>query len=113
MPAGVRKGKQGDGVMDAMAGDPGGGRPAVADRTCLVVDDSRVVRRAARRMLEGLGFAEFGPDRPVVVLCTTKSGLERIVEALAAGAQEYVMKPFDAAILEGKFSQLGLLPSRA
>jgi two-component system chemotaxis response regulator CheY len=127
----------------------GGGR----GRTCLVVDDSRVVRKAARRMLEGFGFAvmeaedgaqalaacraalpgavlldwnmpvmdwleflraaraEFGPERPVVVLCTTESGLERIVEALEAGAQEYVMKPFDEAILRDKLVQAGLLPA--
>ncbi|WP_135465884.1 response regulator [Crenalkalicoccus roseus] len=120
--------------------------------TCLVVDDSGVVRRAARRMLENHGFlvqeaangaealaacraslpravlldwnmpvmdglaflraarAEFGPDRPVVVLCTTESDLSRILEALAAGAQEYVMKPFDEAILRDKLVQAGLLP---
>ena len=120
--------------------------------TCLVVDDSRVVRKAARRMLEGFGFtvreagdgaealdacraelpqavlldwnmpvmdgitflraarAEFGPDRPVVVLCTTEAAMDRIVEALQAGAQEYVMKPFNAAILQDKFVQAGLLP---
>ena len=119
---------------------------------CLVVDDSLVVRRAARRMLEAQGFsvseaedgqkallacraalpdlvlldwnmpvldgpgflraarAEFGPDRPVVVLCTTEAALERIVEALEAGAQEYVMKPFDEAILQDKLMQVGLLP---
>ena len=119
--------------------------------TCLVVDDSRVVRKAARRMLEGHGFAvseaadgaealaacraalpravlldwnmpvmdglqflraaraEFGPDRPVVVLCTTEAGMDRIVEALEAGAQEYVMKPFDAEILRDKLVQAGLL----
>jgi two-component system chemotaxis response regulator CheY len=127
------------------------GNPA----TCLVVDDSRVVRKAARRMLEAQGFvvseagdgaealsacraampdavlldwnmpvmdglqflraarAEFGPDRPVVVLCTTEAGMERIVEALQAGAQEYVMKPFDAAILHDKFVQAGLLQDDA
>ena len=119
--------------------------------TCLVVDDSRVVRKAARRMLEGYGFtvaeaadgaealaacraglpravlldwnmpvmdglqflraarAEFGPDRPVVVLCTTEAGMDRIVQALEAGAQEYVMKPFDTEILHDKFVQAGLL----
>ncbi|MDI3307422.1 MAG: response regulator [Acetobacteraceae bacterium] len=123
--------------------------------TCLVVDDSAVVRRAARRMLEKLGFrveeagngaealaacraglpravlldwnmpvmdglqflraarAEFGPDRPVVVLCSTEAGLERIIEALEAGAQEYVMKPFDEAILRDKFLQAGLLQDGA
>ena len=123
--------------------------------TCLVVDDSRTVRRAARRMLEAEGFAvteaedgagalaacraalpdlvlldwnmpvmdgptflraaraEFGPDRPIVVLCTTEAALERIVEALEAGAQEYVMKPFDESILRDKLLQVGLLPQDA
>ncbi|MBX9700057.1 MAG: response regulator, partial [Acetobacteraceae bacterium] len=57
--------------------------------------------------------AEFGPDRPVVVLCTTEAALERILEALAAGAQEYVMKPFDETILRDKLVQVGLLPQDA
>jgi two-component system chemotaxis response regulator CheY len=126
-----------------------GTRDAGAD--CLVVDDSRVMRKAARRLLEGLGFAvreaedgekallacreampdlvlldwnmpvmdgigflraaraEHGPDRPLVMLCTTENTPERIMQALEAGAQEYVMKPYDAEILAGKLSQLGLL----
>jgi two-component system chemotaxis response regulator CheY len=119
-------------------------------RTCLVVDDSRVVRKMARRMLENCGFtvaeagdgaqaldacratmpgfvlldwnmpvmngieflralrAEFAPGPPVV-LCTTESEIERIMEALDAGATEYVMKPFDEPILRGKLEQVGLL----
>jgi len=119
---------------------------------CLVVDDSRTVRRAARRMLEARGFAvreaedgqqaleacrdalptlvlldwnmpvmdgitflrharaEFGPDRPQIMLCTTESDLSRILAALEGGAQEYIMKPFDDAILAGKLEVLGLLP---
>jgi two-component system chemotaxis response regulator CheY len=118
---------------------------------CLVVDDSRVVRKAARRILEGFGFAvreaedgekaliacrdalpdlvlldwnmpvldgigflraaraEHGRDRPLVMLCTTENTAERILEALEAGAQEYVMKPYDAEILGGKLAQLGLV----
>jgi two-component system chemotaxis response regulator CheY len=124
-------------------------------RECLVVDDSRVVRKAARRFLEGFGFAvreaedgsqaltacrgalpdfvlldwnmpvmdglsflraarsEFGPDHPVIVLCTTEVAFERIMEALEAGAQEYVMKPFDAEILGSKLAQLGILQAAA
>jgi two-component system chemotaxis response regulator CheY len=118
---------------------------------CLVVDDSRVVRKAARRILEGFGFAvreaedgakalaacrealpdlvlldwnmpvldgigflraaraEHGDERPLVMLCTTENTPEKILEALEAGAQEYVMKPFDGEILGGKLAQLGLL----
>ncbi len=119
-------------------------------RSCLVVDDSRVVRKLARRILEandftvteaedgakaldacrtalpdgvlldwnmpvmnGLEFlralrAEFGPDHPVVLFCTTETEMSFIVQALEAGAQEYIMKPFDADILLGKFSEAGL-----
>ena len=119
-------------------------------RTCLVVDDSRTVRKLARRILEahdyavteaedgrraleacraalpdgvlldwnmpvmnGIEFlralrAEFGPDRPVVLFCTTETEMRFITEALEAGAQEYIMKPFDAEILLGKFAEAGL-----
>ena len=122
---------------------------------CLVVDDSRTVRRAARRMLEARGFAvreaedgqqaleacrtalprlvlldwnmpvmdgitflrhareEFGPDEPQIMLCTTESDFSRIMTALEGGAQEYIMKPFDDAILAGKLEVLGLLPDEA
>jgi two-component system chemotaxis response regulator CheY len=117
---------------------------------CLVVDDSRVVRRVARRMLEGRGYRveeaedgacaltacraclpdailldwnmpvmngiefllalrrEFGPDRPAVLFCTTENEIGFIERAIEAGAQEFIMKPFDEAILGGKFEQVGL-----
>lgn len=118
---------------------------------CLVVDDSRVVRKVARRILEGHGFmvqeaedgslalaacrarmpncvlldwnmpvldglgflralrAEFGPDKPPVLFCTTENELHFIEQAISAGAQEFIMKPFDEDILVGKFAQVGLL----
>jgi two-component system chemotaxis response regulator CheY len=124
---------------------------AVAARTCLVVDDSRVVRKVARRILEASGFAveeaedgavalaacrrrlpdfvlldwkmpvmdglaflralraAFGPERPVVVFCTTETDMARIAEAIEAGAQEYIMKPFDDELLLGKLAQAGAL----
>ncbi len=120
-------------------------------KTCLVVDDSRVVRKVARRILEELNFAieeapdgrlaldlclqqmpdavlldwnmpvmngiDFlrqlrrtpGGDAPIVVFCTTHSDIAHIQEAIEAGANEYVMKPFDGDILETKFAQVGLL----
>jgi two-component system chemotaxis response regulator CheY len=119
--------------------------------TCLVVDDSRVVRKVARRILENNGFAveeaedgsvalescrrclpdsvlldwnmpvmngieflkalrrEFGPEQPPVMFCTTENDLSFITEAIAEGAQEFIMKPFDEEILLGKFAQVGLL----
>jgi two-component system, chemotaxis family, chemotaxis protein CheY len=41
----------------------------------------------------------------VVIMITTETEMERITEALDAGANEYVMKPFDKEIL---FQKLGL-----
>ena len=120
-------------------------------KTCLVVDDSRVIRKVARRILEDIGFeiaeaadgqealawcrtampeailldwnmpgmngieflkvlrTEPGGRAPVVVLCTVENERERMVEALDAGADEYIMKPFDSEIIESKFNQVGLL----
>jgi len=120
-------------------------------KTCLVVDDSRVIRKVACRILKDLAFetleAENGADalmtcrrqmpdvilldwsmpqrtgldflkalrsetrgnHPVVVLCTTENDTARITEALDAGADEYVVKPFDRAILEAKLAEVGLV----
>ncbi len=119
--------------------------------SCLIVDDSKVVRMVARRILEDLNFdileAEDGQgamdvclkgmpdvilldwnmpvmngldflkqlriseggDKPVVVFCTTENDMAHIREAISAGANEYIMKPFDRAIIEAKFSQVGVL----
>jgi len=120
-------------------------------KSCLIVDDSRVVRKVARRILEDLHFAieeaadgklaldaclkkmpdvvlldwnmpvmngiDFlrelrrapGGGSPVVVFCTTENDLQHIQEAIGAGANEYIMKPFDSDILAAKFAQVGLL----
>ncbi len=120
-------------------------------KTCLVVDDSAVIRKIARRILEGLDFeiaeavdgqqaldqclskmpdavlldwnmpvmngleflralrATAGGDAPIVVFCTTENDLNHIREAMEAGANEYIMKPFDGDIIETKFAQVGLL----
>ncbi|MFQ5971342.1 MAG: PleD family two-component system response regulator [Alphaproteobacteria bacterium] len=120
-------------------------------KTCLVVDDSKVIRMIARKILEELDFtvseAEDGksaidtchaemPDAvlldwnmpvmsgieflrelrlmdgggiPVVVFCTTENDIKHIREAMAAGANEYIMKPFDSEIIQSKFEQVGLI----
>ena len=50
-----------------------------------------------------------GGDKPKVVFCTTENDLAHIQEAMSAGADEYIMKPFDGDIIQSKFSQVGLL----
>jgi two-component system chemotaxis response regulator CheY len=120
-------------------------------KTCLVVDDSSVIRKVARRILEGLDFqiveAEDGEkalevckrglpeailldwnmpvmegfellchlrrmpdgDQPRVVFCTTENGIAHIARALHAGANEYIMKPFDKDVVTAKFQEVGLI----
>jgi len=120
-------------------------------KNCLIVDDSRVIRKVARNILEDLGFETeeaangqealdlcrgqlfdailldwYMPvmngidflramralpkgDAPVVIFCTTENDISHIQEAIEAGANEYVMKPFDSEIIQAKFAQVGLL----
>jgi len=120
-------------------------------KRCIVVDDSRVIRRVASKIIEDIGLtvseAENGrkalaavsalmPDlvfvdweMPVmngleftralrklpggsdvrVVFCATENDEARILEALGAGADEYIMKPFDSEIVRSKLVLLGLI----
>ena len=119
-------------------------------KTCLVVDDSKVIRKVARHILETLEFTvseagdgqealdscrQSAPDvvlldwnmpvmsgmeflralgeaelsrRPKVVFCTTENGIGHIRAAIEAGADEYVMKPFDRETLYSKLQIVGL-----
>ena len=45
----------------------------------------------------------------MVVFCTTENDIAHIQEAISAGANEYIMKPFDSEIIESKFTQVGLI----
>jgi two-component system chemotaxis response regulator CheY len=119
-------------------------------KSCLVVDDSKVIRKVARHILETLNFqveeAEDGrqalnqcessmpdvilldwnmpvmsgmeflralrqadrADQPKVVFCTTENDISHIRAAIAAGADEYVMKPFDRETIHSKLQIVGL-----
>jgi two-component system chemotaxis response regulator CheY len=45
----------------------------------------------------------------VVVMVTTETAVEQMMEALAAGANEYVMKPFTKDVIQDKLRLLGVL----
>lgn len=114
-------------------------------KSCLIVDDSSVVRKVARRILEDLDYvveeaedgqeaydkcrqempdailldwnmpimsgleflkvlrAYVGGEKPRVIYCTIENDIGQIAMALKAGADDYMMKPFDRDILEAKF----------
>ena len=120
-------------------------------KQALVVDDSPVIRKIARQMLERMDFqvreAEDGAaaakncaaampdmilldwhmpvmsgfeflkqlrgmpegDKPKVVFCTTENSVDMIQRAMSAGADEYIMKPFDEFIVREKLIQIGLV----
>jgi len=46
---------------------------------------------------------------PKVLFCTVENDLSHINEALKAGANEYIMKPFDGDVICAKFAEVGLL----
>ena len=119
-------------------------------KSCLVVDDSKVIRKVARHILETLEFevreaadgrealdsclatppdvilldwnmpvmsgmdflralrASDVANRPKVVFCTTENGMAYIRAAIEAGADEYVMKPFDRETLASKLQIVGM-----
>jgi two-component system, chemotaxis family, chemotaxis protein CheY len=118
---------------------------------CLVVDDSSVIRKVARRILEGLDFAvveagdgsealkicatampdmilvdwhmpvvggvEFltmlrarpSGDKPTVIFCASENDAAQIARAMRAGADDYILKPFDREIVEAKLQEVGLI----
>jgi two-component system chemotaxis response regulator CheY len=120
-------------------------------KTCLVVDDSPVVRKVARRIIEnlklvtaeaesgqqaldqcqqsmpdaiildyhmpGMGTVEFlsslrglaDGKKPFVVYCTTENDTADISRNIAAGADDFVIKPFDREALRGKLVAGGLV----
>lgn len=47
-------------------------------------------------------------DKPIVIFCTTENDIQSINRAIEAGANEYIMKPFDSEILRSKFQHIGL-----
>ena len=47
--------------------------------------------------------------RPTVIFCSGERSVPRIVEALKAGADEYIMKPFDSDIVRAKLVLAGLI----
>lgn len=48
-------------------------------------------------------------NTPKVIFCTTENDLKHIREALMAGADEYIMKPFDKTIIQEKLEQVGAI----
>lgn len=48
------------------------------------------------------------PDKlPTIIFCTTQNEISQIQAALAAGASDYIMKPFDRTIIANKLEQNG------
>lgn len=44
-----------------------------------------------------------------IIFCTSENDLPKIQEAMEAGGDEYIMKPFDIEVIRNKFIETGLL----
>jgi two-component system chemotaxis response regulator CheY len=47
--------------------------------------------------------------RPKVVFCASEADVAQIARALRAGADEYILKPFDRSAVEAKLHEVGML----
>ncbi len=47
-------------------------------------------------------------EKPRVIMVTTEASMPSILKAISAGADEYIMKPFDIEMLQEKLDMLGL-----
>ena len=134
-------------VRDRYAGHEAVAVPTA--KTCLIVDDSRVIRKVSSKIALSLGYvpieAQDGhealarckqsmpdlvltdwnmpemdgiafvqklrsiptPKEPVVVFCTSNGEAKDIHDGIAAGADDYIVKPFDEAALRAKLEKLG------
>ena len=69
-------------------------------------------------VMDGLQFVSAVRSNPTwrsvtIMMVTSESEHTQIVRALAAGAHEYVIKPFTADAIRDKLALLGLLPEEA
>jgi two-component system chemotaxis response regulator CheY len=44
----------------------------------------------------------------VILFCTTESDPDEIASAMAAGANEYLLKPFDGTAVRAKLAEIGV-----
>ncbi len=119
-------------------------------KQALVVDDSPVIRKIARRILEAMGLStaeaadgrqalaacsfvmpdailvdgnmpvldgyEFlrelrampGGDKPKVIFCSSEYDVAQIARAMHAGADDFMLKPFDRELVQAKFESIGV-----
>ncbi|OIP99528.1 MAG: response regulator [Zetaproteobacteria bacterium CG2_30_46_52] len=51
-------------------------------------------------------------ENPRVIMVTTETGMPSMLKALAAGADEYIMKPFDESLVCDKLDIVGIAYNR-
>ena len=123
--------------------------PVEAAKVCLIVDDSRVIRKVSSKIARSLGYvpveAQDGeealarckkampalvltdwnmpemdgiefvrrlraiptPKEPIVGFCTSNGEAKDIHEGIGAGADDYIVKPFDEGARRAKLEKLG------
>ncbi|RMH50296.1 MAG: response regulator [Zetaproteobacteria bacterium] len=77
------------------------------DTTVVMLDWNMPVMNGYDFLVELRSRPEHGSE-PKVIMVTTETGMGQMLKALAAGADEYIMKPFDKDMVISKMEILGL-----
>jgi two-component system chemotaxis response regulator CheY len=64
-------------------------------------------------VLDGFEFLKMlrrmpGGEKPKIVFCTNEHDVSQIARAMHAGADDFIMKPFDRKLVRSKFEGVGL-----
>jgi len=93
------KAEDGQQALDAMAEHP--------DTDVVMLDWNMPVMNGYDFLIAMREMPEHGVN-PKVIMVTTETGMPHMLKALAGGADEYIMKPFDKDMVASKLSMVGL-----
>jgi two-component system chemotaxis response regulator CheY len=99
-------------TLDLQVREAGDGREAL--EACLEEVPDVILLDWNMPVMSGMDFLRALRDanlarRPRIVFCTTENGMAHIRAAIDAGADEYIMKPFDRDTLESKLQLVGMI----
>jgi len=97
-------------VAEAEHGKEGLARCSVAMPDLIIVDWDMPVMTGIE-FVTALRAIE-GGDRPKVVFCTSKNGLQDVQRGMSAGANEWIVKPFDKPKMLAKLVKIGVIRPR-
>ena len=82
---------------------------AVSSMPDLILLDWNMPVVGGRRVPRGAARPVRAASKPKVVFCASENDVSHIARAMRAGADDYILKPFDREIVEAKLQEVGIL----